>query len=142
MDWMLHENSQHPAPPDSWHCSEAIDDGRSCSKVYYSRQTYQQHLKVGHRITDDRYVQRKSCSACVPGAFPPHFWSGFCVEIVKHRKKGLDAWIERFDHIDDHFVGRGLAKRRIAEWILQDVELVMEDENLSDACSYDEYSYR
>ena len=32
------------------------------------------------------------------------FWCGFCKKVVSLRSKGLEAWDERFDHIDDwHF---------------------------------------
>jgi len=38
------------------------------------------------------------------------FWCGFCVELINF-KKGLLAWDERFNHIDDHFIRRrGLLK--------------------------------
>lgn len=36
---------------------------------------------------------------------------------VDLKKKGLEASTERFDHIDDHFMGRGVPKQSIKEWI-------------------------
>ncbi len=34
------------------------------------------------------------------------------------KKRGLEAWTERFDHIDDHFMGKnGKEKVGIGEWI-------------------------
>jgi hypothetical protein len=39
------------------------------------------------------------------------FWYGFCVKLVDLGKEDRDAWDERFDHIDSHFMGyRGLLK--------------------------------
>ncbi len=37
------------------------------------------------------------------------------------KKRGLEAWTERFDHIDDHFMGKnGREKVAIGEWISVD----------------------
>ncbi len=34
------------------------------------------------------------------------------------KKRGVDAWTERFDHIDDHFMGRhGRPEQSILDWI-------------------------
>jgi hypothetical protein len=33
------------------------------------------------------------------------FWCGFCIKLIDLKNKGLDARAERFDHIDDHFMG-------------------------------------
>ena len=41
------------------------------------------------------------------------FWCGFCIEIVQLTKNGLDAWDERFDHIDDRHFKKG---ERIEDW--------------------------
>lgn len=49
------------------------------------------------------------------------FWCGFCSQIIGLESKGLDAWTERFDHIDDHFMGNhGLKKQCILDWISVD----------------------
>lgn len=34
------------------------------------------------------------------------FWCGFCEEVISLKHKNLDAWDERFDHIDSHLFGR------------------------------------
>jgi hypothetical protein len=37
------------------------------------------------------------------------------------KKRGVDAWTERFDHIDDHFMGRhNLPKQSIQDWVPMD----------------------
>lgn len=42
------------------------------------------------------------------------FWYGFRRVLVDLKSKGVDAWTERFDHIDNHFMGRnGNVKRGI-----------------------------
>lgn len=35
------------------------------------------------------------------------FWCGFCKRVVPLRSRGLEAWDERFDHIDDCHFKRG-----------------------------------
>ena len=35
------------------------------------------------------------------------FWCGFCKKVVGLRCRGLEAWDERFDHIDDYHFKRG-----------------------------------
>jgi len=45
------------------------------------------------------------------------------MRLVELAKKGIDAWTERFDHIDDHFMGRhGAEKRDIGDWVPVDGE--------------------
>lgn len=45
------------------------------------------------------------------------FWCGFCERIVEIPRKGLGAWKERFNHIDDHIHGRiGHLPRDMDEW--------------------------
>jgi len=48
------------------------------------------------------------------------FWCGFCNKLVELKKKGLEAWTERFDHIDDHYMGRTGDVRRIQDWVPMD----------------------
>jgi hypothetical protein len=49
------------------------------------------------------------------------FWCGFCNKLIDLRKRGVDAWTERFDHIDDHFMGRhSLLKQSIKDWVPMD----------------------
>ena len=46
------------------------------------------------------------------------FWCGFCIKLIALKKRGLEAWTERFDHIDDDFRGNhGLKKQSIQDWI-------------------------
>jgi len=42
------------------------------------------------------------------------FWCGFCVKIIALEKKGLEAWDERFNHVDDKHFKRG---QPISDWV-------------------------
>lgn len=42
------------------------------------------------------------------------FWCGFCQALVRVGSEGLDAWQERFDHIDFQHFARG---QRIDDWL-------------------------
>ncbi|CAG8977457.1 hypothetical protein HYALB_00007790 [Hymenoscyphus albidus] len=66
---------------------------------------------------DDTY--REKLESCRIGRnSQDRFWCGFCVRLIDLRKKGLDAWTERFDHIDDHFMGRDkFEKLGIRDWV-------------------------
>jgi hypothetical protein len=46
------------------------------------------------------------------------FWCGFCAKLIDLKRKGIDAWTERFDHIDDHFMGNHSFKcQSIQDWV-------------------------
>lgn len=46
------------------------------------------------------------------------FWCGFCIKLIDLKEKGVDAWKERFDHIDEHFMGhRDLPEQSIEDWV-------------------------
>jgi hypothetical protein len=48
--------------------------------------------------------------------FELRFWCGFCQKTIEPTGKGGPAHSERFDHIDDHFNGRGVPKADIKDW--------------------------
>jgi hypothetical protein len=40
------------------------------------------------------------------------------VKLIDLKKKSVEAWAERFDHIDDHFMGRhGQKAQSIRDWV-------------------------
>jgi hypothetical protein len=135
-DWKRHENSQHTHLA-CWWCNEANQGGGACAKVCYHPQTYQEHLSKEHKITDTDIVKEKIDSTRLGRNCQVRFWCGFCVRLVELKKKGLEAWTERFDHIDGHFMGRhGLAKQSIGQWVAMDADTSKDDcGDLSDACS-------
>jgi len=116
-DWKRHENSQH-FHLETWRCDEEKPEGGTCAKVCYRRQTFQDHLKKDHSISDADAIKTKVEGRRIGRNCQSRFWCGFCTKLVDLTKKGIDAWTERFDHIDDHFMGRhGLPKQDIQNWV-------------------------
>lgn len=115
-DWKRHENSQH-FHLEIWRCSELKLDTNPCTKVCYRRLTFQEHLRKDHRVEDEAIIKAKTDRCRIGRNCQSRFWCGFCGKSVDLKKKGLDAWTERFDHIDDHFMGRNMTKQSIREWI-------------------------
>ncbi|KAL5318419.1 hypothetical protein ACEPPN_013479 [Leptodophora sp. 'Broadleaf-Isolate-01'] len=116
-DWKRHENSQH-FHLESWRCDTARLQAATCVKVCYRRKTFEQHLEQEHQIRDPEIVKKKLEGCRIGRNCQARFWCGFCVKLVDLKSKGLNAWTERFDHIDDHFMGRNcMPQQSIQEWI-------------------------
>ncbi|KUJ15909.1 uncharacterized protein LY89DRAFT_735054 [Mollisia scopiformis] len=116
-DWKRHENSQH-FHLEIWRCFETKPVEPPCTKVCYRKMTFQEHLRKDHHISDESLVKLKTDKCRIGRNCQARFWCGFCGKSVDLKKKGLDAWTERFDHIDDHFMGRNQQpKQSIREWI-------------------------
>jgi hypothetical protein len=116
-DWKRHENSQH-FHLETWRCDEEKLEGGSCAKVCYRRQTFQDHLKKDHSISDNDDVKSKVEGCRIGRNCQSRFWCGFCTKLIDLTKKGIEAWTERFDHIDDHFMGRhDLPVQDISDWV-------------------------
>jgi len=120
-DWKRHENSQH-FHLETWRCDEERPEGGACAKVCYRRQTFGDHLVKAHQISDNDALLKAKLDTCRIGRnCQARFWCGFCNKLVELKKKGVEAWTERFDHIDDHFMGRhGLPKQSIQDWVPMD----------------------
>jgi hypothetical protein len=116
-DWKRHENSQH-FHLETWRCDEERPEGGACAKVCYRKQTFQDHLKKEHGKSDAQYINLKTEICHMGRNCQARFWCGFCKGLIELKKRGLEAWAERFDHIDDHFMGRkGFTAQRILDWI-------------------------
>ena len=116
-DWKRHENSQH-FHLETWRCDEEKVGGDACAKVCYRRQSFQDHLKKDHDVLDAEVLKSKVDACRIGRNCQARFWCGFCIKLVDLTNKGVEAWTERFDHIDDHFMGRhGLAMQSIRDWI-------------------------
>ncbi|KAE9371103.1 hypothetical protein N431DRAFT_19530 [Stipitochalara longipes BDJ] len=116
-DWKRHENSQH-FHLETWRCDQERPDGGSCAKVCYRRQTFSDHLVKAHQISDSDTIKAKLDNCRIGRNCQARFWCGFCKVLVALKKGGVDAWTERFDHIDDHFMGRhGRPKQSIQDWV-------------------------
>jgi len=90
--------------------------------VCYRRQTFQEHLVKAHQmVLDSDPIKAKLDNCRIGRNCQSRFWCGFCNSLVELKKRGVDAWTERFDHIDDHFMGRHkLPKQSIQDWVPMD----------------------
>ncbi|KAI1140402.1 hypothetical protein F5Y05DRAFT_411458 [Hypoxylon sp. FL0543] len=117
-DWKRHENSQHYML-EHWRCDEKQTDGSSdiCGRVIYRRENFKQHLGTSHNIEDQATLEVKLETCRVGRNCEARFWCGFCQDIIEIKKEGIEAWTERFNHIDDHFHGRNnQTKMEISDW--------------------------
>jgi hypothetical protein len=116
-DWKRHENTQH-FQLETWRCNVERLEGGECAKVCYRRTNFQQHLENEHQIKDAETVKTRLHACRIGRNSQERFWCGFCKKLVELKKKGLEAWAERFDHIDDHFMGRrNFPAQSIQDWI-------------------------
>lgn len=116
-DWKRHENSQHFLL-EVWKCDAERSDKplETCGKVSHRRETFRQHLANNHHLQGEA-VESKLEECRVGRNCEARFWCGFCQEIIEIRQKGLHAWTERFNHIDNHLAGRdGLPKKQFDDW--------------------------
>jgi hypothetical protein len=115
-DWKRHENSQH-FQIELRRCNEENLEGETCATVCYRRQTFQEHVKKDRDMSDD--AAKPKVETCPIGRnFQARFWCGFCTKLIDLKAKGLEAWTERFNHIDDHFMGRqSFPKQGIEDWV-------------------------
>ncbi|KAL2071757.1 hypothetical protein VTL71DRAFT_12992 [Oculimacula yallundae] len=117
-DWKRHENSQH-FHHDAWHCDEkSVEGGQKCSKDFYRLQTFYEHLKKEHQITEIVPSKKKIDVCRIGRSCQTQFWCGFCKELIDLKKQGVEAWNERFNHIDNHFRGReSFPQQNIRDWV-------------------------
>ncbi|KAK0719680.1 hypothetical protein B0H67DRAFT_160672 [Lasiosphaeris hirsuta] len=117
-DWKRHENSQH-TQLEFWKCGEKAKDHRPgglCGKICHRRETFKNHLGKDHQIKDTKAIEKQLQDCRVGRNYESRFWCGFCAQTIDFKKNGGLACSERFDHIDDHFTGKGQPKRDIREW--------------------------
>jgi hypothetical protein len=115
-DWKRHETSQH-YQLEIWRCDGEIN-GQTCTKAFFSAEIFRAHLEKSHDLSDQE-IDSKIVAPC-SRVFnsQAHFWCGFCERIVELHQADVDTWTERFNHIDDHFMGRhGTTKQSISEWL-------------------------
>ncbi|KAK3309055.1 uncharacterized protein B0T15DRAFT_392374 [Chaetomium strumarium] len=127
-DWKRHENSQH-FQLEIWRCAEQVTDPaggeqqeQECGKVCHRAESLKAHLERDHGIRDQALLDRKLADCRMGRNFESRFWCGFCQTTIEPSGKGGPAHSERFDHIDDHFNGRGMPKADIKDWKYVDID--------------------
>ncbi len=107
-DWKRHENTQH-YQIETWRCHHPRTSSRinQCAKIFYRREQFTAHLKDHHDVKDEEQIREQSKRVRIGRNGQSGFWCGFCKMVVALRCKGLEAWDERFDHIDDFHFKKG-----------------------------------
>lgn len=117
-DWKRHENSQH-YQLELWKCNErnhSNTNGDMCGKTCHRREQFRAHLTKDHQITTPADLEQKLEQCLVGQNCDSKFWCGFCHAVISVEERGLKAWASRFNHIDEHFSGRGRPKVDISQW--------------------------
>ena len=120
-DWKRHENSQH-YQLETWRCHEPLASSKigTCAKIFFRRDPFQAHLRRDHGVPDEEYIREQLRKRRIGRNWQNGFWCGFCKDIVKLSTRGLEAWDERFNHIDDMHFKQG---QRIDDWYPMDKDL-------------------
>ncbi|QSS65633.1 C2H2 zinc finger domain-containing protein [Histoplasma capsulatum] len=138
-DWKRHENTQHfqlrcwrcpvmhttrnnvasrdetlMERPDREDFPPAIPLRRTdCARLFDRKDKFYQHLRSEH-LLDDQQTKQTARHNEIGRNGQFQFWCGFCCKLIQLRKEGMDAWDERFDHIDnEHFK----KKQNIGAWV-------------------------
>ncbi|KAJ4385041.1 hypothetical protein N0V85_008304 [Neurospora sp. IMI 360204] len=66
---------------------------------------------------DDPAIEKKVTECHIGRNCESRFWCGFCRKTIEFQKDKKLAWSARFDHIEDHFIGRnGVKQQNIKDW--------------------------
>lgn len=115
-DWKRHESIQH-YQLETWTCDcTKSGSAEPCGKVCYRRESFRSHLTKDHPTLDPQKLEEKIDSCRKGRHCETYFWCGFCLKTVNIEVVN-NSWAKRFDHIDDHFSGRGGPKKYISEWV-------------------------
>jgi hypothetical protein len=104
--WTRHENVQHfqNFQNEFWRCEEVNPKGGTCAMEFELRHSYQEHLHSSRRILNPDVVKKKINSTCIFSNDQGIFGAGFVRSSLIWRRKA-EGETERFDHIDNHFMG-------------------------------------
>ncbi|KAI9172507.1 Sex-determining transformer protein 1 [Paramyrothecium foliicola] len=110
-DWKRHESSQHYLL-ETWNCEE-----NGCKKICQRREGFKLHLQKDHSLENVKVLEEKLERCRMGRHCDPRFWCGFCISIIEIEGAGVNSWMKRCDHIDNHLMGKdGFEKKRSSEW--------------------------
>lgn len=124
-DWKRHENSQH-LQLEIWRCDEKVHQHQHhqggndnvCGWVAHRRESFRTHLSKEHNIVNEPAIEKKVTECHIGRNCESRFWCGFCRKTIEFQKDKKLAWSVRFDHIEDHFIGRnGVRQQNIRDWV-------------------------
>ncbi|KAL1635534.1 hypothetical protein SLS56_001585 [Neofusicoccum ribis] len=112
-DWKRHEGSQH-FQVETWRCEHQVShEAPKCAEIFYESKVFEKHLRDSHRIADQVHIDTELRTRRIGRNGQSRFWCGFCQRIIELKTRFVEAWEERFNHIDEHFK----LKRPITEWL-------------------------
>ncbi|EOD49004.1 putative c2h2 type zinc finger domain protein [Neofusicoccum parvum UCRNP2] len=112
-DWKRHEGSQH-FQVETWRCEHQVShEAPKCAEIFYESKVFEKHLRDSHRIADQTHIDTELRTRRIGRNGQSRFWCGFCQRIIELKTRFVEAWEERFNHIDEHFK----LKRPITEWL-------------------------
>lgn len=140
-DWTRHEDKQHDHE-NGWRCDvplSGLEPGsagsatalRLCGKQHPRSKTFKAHLYRDHSLSEDEVnAKLKLCHYGTKSG--SRFWCGLCNAVVSvggvartnrsRKNNGEGGWTDRYDHIDDHVVGRTFLKKTMDEWKYEETE--------------------
>ena len=92
-----------------------------CADLSHDKGDFRDHLRDVHSIQDRETIKKKIKGQQVGSSGQGTFWCGFCERILRLKTKGMDAWDERFNHVDNrHFkIGRDIFEWRELHGVLK-----------------------
>ncbi|CRG92180.1 Zinc finger protein 865 [Talaromyces islandicus] len=122
-DWKRHENTQH-FHSRSFRCFLLGENGNECAQLFFREEKYREHLMDSHAVVDTDQINDHVSKNQIGKNGQTQYWCGFCRQIRRLKAKGLDAWKERFDHIDSEHFRKG---QRIGDWLPPSGHMVKRD---------------
>ena len=88
-----------------------------------------------HQIKDKEELRREARERRIGRNCQSQVWCGFCQKIISLDHRGLEAWDERFNHIDVHFMKE---RRIIADYVPVDGDRPKgtPEDYMDDECGY------
>ena len=119
--WKCAEPRENPKlNTDPAHLKVQNKTKHQCGQVFYRREQFQVHLDEMHKVKNSEYTRQQCKLRRVGRNGQKGFWCGFCQTVVSLKKRGLEAWDERFTHIDDEHFKKG---EKVEAWYPMDKEL-------------------
>jgi hypothetical protein len=117
-EWIAHEETTHTPHPEIYFCGEIVDDGyrvEQCNASFRDQYDFAEHLQEKH---DMHLASVFELDSHAVGQRTQNFWCWFCKSVVDVPSGDQEVWaMERFTHIEEHFLGRGGPRMMIANWV-------------------------
>ena len=104
-DWVSHEYNQHYFY-EFWLCTENV-----CLQHFYVKSHFEEHLVSMHGVQRDVEAHRIGANVST------RFWCGFCAQLIRLQNVGLEAWDERWRHLQMHFDGEDGNRSEYADYL-------------------------